>query len=167
MVDVKVESEANEGELLKKIANLEETIRYLEASADPERQSLKNDILQNELLALTTKNHELRVEAKIFDAREAKLKTTINELETQLESVQKGLKASSKVREEECKRHIIEQNFNTLDVATRPFSGKSPQRLFLIVGLLPDGQAPHSVKFQSKPVIKHKALSILAWLATR
>lgn len=91
-----VESNVDEAVMLKKIAKLEETVRMLEASADPERQSFKNDLLREELNAASERNRELQIDFTALNTQEAKLRVQISDSETKVDSLEKTNAALSK-----------------------------------------------------------------------
>jgi hypothetical protein len=68
----------------------------LEAAADPERQSFKNDLLREELNTASEKNRDLRVEVKALNTKEAKLRIKIGDLETRIDGLEQMNAALSK-----------------------------------------------------------------------
>jgi len=85
-----------------KIANLEETVKMLEASADPERQSFKNELLRDELNAASERNRELHADLKALNTQEAKLRVQISDLETKVDGLEEVKAALSKDLDQEC-----------------------------------------------------------------
>lgn len=81
-------SDANDATSLRRIVDLEETVRMLEAAADPERQSFKNDLLREELNTASERNRELQFDVKALSTQQAKLTLKIGDLETKLDDLE-------------------------------------------------------------------------------
>lgn len=67
-----VKSPFDKAAMHAKIANLEETVKMLEASADPERQSFKNELLRDELNAASERNRELQADLKALTSHHSR-----------------------------------------------------------------------------------------------
>jgi len=98
-----VKSTFDKGAMLAKIANLEDAVKMLEASADPERQSFKNELLREQLATAAEQNRELQCDVKALNTREAKLRVEISDSETKLNGLEKVNAALSKDLDQERK----------------------------------------------------------------
>lgn len=128
-IDVEIESKANEGELLKKIASLEETIRGFEAAIDPDRKGLKDEVIYEELADIREKYRDLLAKVKSVEASEAKLRFENSSLETKLANVEKDYAALLQNRDQEYKIYLkaLEDLELLVDSSTR--ANRSAARL--------------------------------------